>query len=69
MYSAGRAFFFAMRQAWRHLCCGVLFTISIGERTHICSFIFEVHEAATLPAETPTLEQEMQGGTPAIFLF
>ncbi len=39
------------------------------ERTNICSSMFEVYEAATLPAETPTLEQEMQNGTPTVFCF
>ena len=38
------------------------------ERTNICSFIFEVYEAATPPAETPPQKQEIQGGTPTFFL-
>ncbi len=37
----------------------------------VCSspfpFVREIYEAATLPAETPTQEQEIQGGTPAFF--
>ncbi len=50
----------------------ILFMLSLGgfplcERNNICSVIFEVYEAATLPAETLPAKQEIQGGAPAIF--
>ncbi len=65
----------AQHGCWRNSCyrAGLyIFLLSLGgfplcERTHICSAIFEVYEAATLPAETLPPKQEIQGGTPAIF--
>ncbi len=65
--SAASPFFSKWLAASSMRCCGFPVASVFFNFIFLCSAMFEVYEASTLPAETLPPKQEIQGGALAIF--